>query len=150
MTETPNPNNDWTECPPGEIAGLVKHLKSKRRRKTFQQAAGVTSAILVLAFFATGFVSGWFHSAASIPEIACEQVHELAPRYVKGQTEEPVTARIDRHLKACPNCRDHFRLEFPEFPLPEKTEKTADRPCSDSAVLAAGEFGFIGEWNSPR
>jgi CRP-like cAMP-binding protein len=128
MTSASDSSNEWSDCPPGEIAGLVSRLNSARRRKTLQKAAAATSLVLVLAFVTTVFVSGWLTGRTDIPEIACDKVLELAPRYVQGRTEGDVTVQIDQHLKDCEHCREHFRQAYPEFRLPDQAAHTQCPP----------------------
>lgn len=124
MTSPSDSSPAWTDCPPGEIAGLVNRLKSARRRKTLQKAAAATSLVLVFALATTGLVSHWLTGRADIPEIACAKVLELAPRYVGGQTEDELTAQIDQHLKGCEHCREHFRSAYPQFQLPAQATRS--------------------------
>lgn len=131
-------SKDWTDCPPGEIGGLVSRLKSARRRKTLQQAAAVTTVVLAFALAATILVSGWFTGNSEIPYIACEKVHELAPLYVKGQTEVDISAQIDKHLKGCEQCRGHFRQAYPKFPLPQQSAHSTE--CAPLTVASVAHL----------
>jgi hypothetical protein len=115
---TAPPPNDWNDCPPGEIAGLVNSLKQQRRRETLQQAAGVTTVIVLLAFVASSLLPGFFRGQTPVQAIACQKVLQLAPQYVAQQLGGDVTAQIDQHLKDCKRCRDHIHADYPKFPLP--------------------------------
>ncbi len=130
MTSTPS--NDWNDCPPGEIAGLVQSLKKQRQRKTFQQAAGVTGVVVLLVFAGSFLFSGWFLGGSGI---ACKQVRELAPQYVTHALDQELTAKITHHLKTCDHCRTHFETKYPQFPVPEGTAQT--RANSPPVVFVA-------------
>lgn len=117
MATPPSPD-DWTNCPQGEIAGLVHSLKSRRRRETYTRAVAVTSAMLVVAFVASSLVSGWFRGQEPIPAIACKKVIQLAPHYVSHKLDVELTVQIDQHLKDCKGCRVKIHTAYPKFPLP--------------------------------
>lgn len=93
---------EWEPCPVGEISSMVTSIRSMRRRRT----AIKTSAVVVLLI--TVGVTG-LHVATRPVEydfggIACNEVKQLASRYLSGDLAETVTARIDAHLGRCPNC----------------------------------------------
>ncbi len=117
MTTTPH-SDDWSHCPPGEIAGLVNSLKKHHRRKTLQQAAVVTSAIVLLVLVAGSVLTGFFQGQTPLQAIACEKVLQLTPQYVHRELDAELTSRIDRHLTKCPRCREHIHADYPQFPLP--------------------------------
>ncbi len=118
MTAAPNAPQDWNECPPGEIGGLVESLQSRRRRKTLQQAAGASATVVVFAFLVTGWFSGWFPQSQPLHAISCQKVHSLAPEYVAGRLNADLNVKIREHLQECQRCRDFIHAEFPRFPLP--------------------------------
>lgn len=118
MMATPNSPHDWTGCSHGEIAGVVHSLKNRRRRETYQRAGVVTSAMLVLAFVASSFVSGWFQGQDAVHDIACKKVLELAPQYVSHELDQDLTVRIDQHLRDCKGCRVKIHKSYPKFAMP--------------------------------
>ena len=124
MTSPSDSSHEWTDCPPGEIAGLVNRLKSARRRKKLQNAAAATFLVLIFALVTTVLISGWLTGRTDISEIACAKVLELAPLYIEGGTGDDVTAQIDQHLKGCEHCREHFRTAYPQFRLPAQAAQT--------------------------
>ncbi len=133
----PHPHN-WTDCPQGEIAGLVETLKKARRRKTMQQAAGVTSVIVVLAFAATAVISGAFRDQTPAQSIACRRVLELAPQYVARQLDPDLTSQIDAHLGRCRSCRDRIHKQFPDFTPARAAEVELLVPCPTTVQAGSG------------
>lgn len=134
MMATSHSPQDWSDCPRGEIAGVVHAVKARRRRETYQRAAAVTSAMLVVAFVASSLVSGWFRGRNALPEIACTKVLELAPQYVAHELDSELTAKIDRHLGHCPGCRVKIHAAYPKFSMP--TDAVSDRACASTPMAA--------------
>ncbi|MCA9068005.1 MAG: zf-HC2 domain-containing protein [Planctomycetaceae bacterium] len=97
---------------------MVRSLKVRRRHETYQRAAVVTSAMLVVAFVASSLVSGWFRGQDPAHQIACKEVLQLAPRYVAHELDSELTTKIDHHLGRCPRCRDKIHAAYPKFSMP--------------------------------
>ena len=113
-----NAPNDWNDCPPGEIGGLVESLHTRRRRKTLRQAAGAGTVLVAFALLVASWFSGGFDAPQPLHAISCKKVHSLAPRYVSGRLDADLTATIREHLQECKKCRDYVHAQFPQFPLP--------------------------------
>lgn len=145
-----NPSPDWNTCPQGEIAGLVDSLKKQRRRKSFQQAAGVTSAIVLLVFVGTSVISGFFRGQTPIQSIACNKVHELAPQYVARQLDADLTGQIYQHLIRCKRCRDHIHEEYPQFAIPVGAANPWHAATLPIATAQFGRFASVSAYQSER
>jgi hypothetical protein len=106
MTKYQQLNEEWTPLPPGTLATLAGHERTRQRRR-FLFRAGSTVGALALASGA-----GWlvFQSDRQPTEptfggIACSRVRALAPQFMKGQLDEKVTQQILAHLEQCNECR---------------------------------------------
>ena len=138
MTATSNAPNDWNDCPPGEIGGLVESLQSRRRRKTLRQAAGVSTALVLFALLVTSWFSGWFAGPQPLHAISCKKVHSLAPQFVSGRLDADLSAEIQEHLEECKMCREYLHAEFPQFPLPVHAADTWNAAAAPWAATVIG------------
>lgn len=123
MTSEPaeDTSTRWTQCPPGEISGMVHSLKRKARLKRGRQV-GALGALLVVSGIAlwlwTPPVNQPLVPQAAVPRqrpgqpnyggIVCSSVIEQAKPFLAGSLDEVTSARIRNHLARCPHCRDEI------------------------------------------
>lgn len=114
-----------------------------------QQAAGVTSVIVVLAFAATAVISGAFRGQSPAQSIACRRVLELAPQYVARQLDADLIAQIDEHLGRCKRCREEIHARFPQLP-PRAADNGSALPCPTAGTMPGRWIGALAVYQSDR
>lgn len=107
-----NPNDpvrrdDWAPCREGEIAELVRRLRSRKQRRVTSQVAVVASCLL-LAGFAVGRFALENNPSSAVAELSCEQILDLAPAYFAGDLESARVEYITSHLTNCRHCQDVY------------------------------------------
>lgn len=103
------PQESWQPCQSGEIAGLVKGLRSRRSRQTAHRAlVGVVAfgVLLVAGLYAVPRLGGVERDYGGI---TCSEVVAHADDYIAGTLEPAVAGKIDVHLAQCDHCRRAIR-----------------------------------------
>lgn len=102
-------NDDWVQCPPGELNRLAVRLRGRRHRRVLMQA---TAAVAVLAVA----VGGWLLWPSPKPTgeynfagITCSRVLELADAYAAGKLSHELRAQVREHVAQCPHCGPKFK-----------------------------------------
>lgn len=100
----------WEPCPQGTLSGLSQGLKRRRRRAEMTRDAGVMSVLLI------ALTAGWFavRSTKSSEEsryggITCAELKQIVPDYLTRDLDQLLVSRIEKHLTACPQCREYVR-----------------------------------------
>lgn len=111
MNAQREPDASWIPCREGEVAGLVRRLKWRKRTPLLAGVAGASMAILIavtvflLASRGGPEHQGEYHFAG----ISCSDVRAQARQYMMGQLAPELRRRIDDHLEECPECGALFR-----------------------------------------
>jgi predicted anti-sigma-YlaC factor YlaD len=120
--EQRRPVDDWQQCPPGELSGLVMSLRKRRQRAQWLKASALASVVALL------IGAGWFTVAALLPsgdvitDLSCREVRQMFAAFDAGELNDELTARIESHLQHCPGCR-----EAHEHATPATSDSTASR-----------------------
>ena len=112
MSENKRQPEDWNDCPPGEIGGMLRRERFRRRRRFLTQAAGA-AGVGALGGFAW---LKWQPEADELPEqqvvakISCREVRRHGEAYVEHRNtlDGELVARIDAHVDNCPSCARHL------------------------------------------
>ena len=105
-----NKADDWAECPPGTLTGLAGQVRRRRRRRV---AVNITGAVL-LVLLGMGLGMWTSRPPAGVPNgnyggIACQQVQANIQAYAQKKLPPDLMARIDEHLRLCPDCQAMLR-----------------------------------------
>lgn len=103
------PTNDWEPCPEGTLAGTVRGIQRRRNRREFV-GLGIVAVGVFALFALIGLVVQPFGSSPGFDHgnITCAETKPLLPDYLAGKLDEETTARISKHLAACPDCKPLF------------------------------------------
>jgi len=99
------PEETWSECPPGTMTQLQRHMRGIRRRE-FAQRIAVSSALAGLVL-----VGAWSVQHAVTPSstsyggVSCEFVLSNLNAYSAGELTLDQQASVGEHLLLCPTCR---------------------------------------------
>lgn len=110
MAEEPRNPDLWEACPPGELSGMVRRVKARRRTRTWPQVAGASLAVLVLVaggvFVATRLSSPTQEGPAGFDfgGITCREVQPILPEYLAGTLDEGRARKVRKHVAQCPHC----------------------------------------------
>ena len=108
MANQPNVKSTWEQCPAGEIGGMVRRIKGRRRKVlTLQLAGGAVFGMLIGLTCVTYFSKP--DDEYKFGAITCAEVRENAEAYIAGRLDADLRARIKAHLQECPACRPRFR-----------------------------------------
>lgn len=101
-TEHPQPTDDWTECRPGEVAGLVRRLRHRRTLRRAQILVGAATCLL-----AALFVGSLWMNPGGMGEVKLThaQLLEMIPAYVDGTLDAQYIPALEHHLVHCERCR---------------------------------------------
>lgn len=100
--------DDWNACPPGEVGAVVNRLRKRRRSRTLQKAALITTTLLVLIAVGTWSLGLFSPLEREIAGLKCSDVKALAAQYNSGDLDDDRAERMRRHVLACSLCRGHF------------------------------------------
>lgn len=102
-------NSPWTDCAPGEIAGLSQRLVETRRAEhvqTVRRRVGAAVAFGVLLLAVGVFtVPKFFNTMPNYGGVTCDQVLANADRFVAGQLVDPFLSQVRVHVSKCDMCR---------------------------------------------
>ncbi|MFQ5731008.1 MAG: zf-HC2 domain-containing protein [Planctomycetaceae bacterium] len=133
---------EWGRCGSGEIARMVRRIKTRRRTKFGAQLAGGALLGVLLGFGFLQLRSAWVDARAGteIAGVTCREVREKAQAFRDGTLPKDERDRIAAHLEECEECAKLVRTEM-ERPNGTQREGNAGRSLSrlpDAApVLAA-------------
>lgn len=101
----------WESCPPGELAGVVRRIRSRRRRAFAKQISAALAVGMLLGAVWLGVEQMLaVRPAVTSPSgIACADVRQHAGAYMQGQLDHETRQRIDQHLPDCPMCQKLYQ-----------------------------------------
>lgn len=106
ISETPEQNDQqWQPCPAGEVAGLVKNLRQRRRSRRLQTMSVAVCGLAVAGLIGLYAVPHPLLVEPSFGGVSCSEVKELADEYIAGRLDSETRAHIDEHLRACDRCQ---------------------------------------------
>ena len=137
MTTNQQQNDEWQDCPSGEMSQLVKRLNSKQKRvQSAQLLKAATVCILLVAagvFFTGSMLDSQPILDSQEPKyggITCSQCKLHFASYRDHKTaaapmEEALATSMATHLKDCNICRSFFEKTYPGVLSAEHTQRFA-------------------------
>lgn len=113
MSENTKQTQDWTDCPQGEIGGMLRRERFRRRRRFLTQAAGAAGLGALGGFAWLKWQPAADEPAEQDPaelhivaKISCREVRRHGEAYVEHRNtlDGELVARIDAHVDDCPSC----------------------------------------------
>lgn len=100
---------DWSPCPTGELSKMIDTRRARKRRKVIDRCAVVLASVMGVVAIG-GFALGLFtpDPAAAPASIACSEVLDHLPDYVRGTLDDSLQQRMAAHLDHCPSCHSHY------------------------------------------
>ena len=143
-------SEDWNDCQPGEIQGVVNSLRRQRRNKQLTQSA-VAGTSLVLLFAVALFSLPDFSGNATLNHqvLAYREVAQNAEDYVAGRLSNLVKQQVETHLSSCPHCQKHvdaLRVRFESdgsAPPVLKNQEFTDVELSLNSELVHLEYDLL-------
>uniref|UniRef100_A0A7C2PGP1 Zf-HC2 domain-containing protein n=1 Tax=Schlesneria paludicola TaxID=360056 RepID=A0A7C2PGP1_9PLAN len=110
VSRTNSPENkpeQWEPVPPGTLAGIARRHRARDRNRQVFGAIG-RCAVLALGIGLGWTISGRIGNLAgpNFGGITCQEVQSLLPTMTAGgQLPPEQAAKVEAHLKLCPECR---------------------------------------------
>jgi hypothetical protein len=148
--EAPKPStsrdsDSWDACPEGELERMVDRLRSQRRNFAVNRVA-VAAAVLVSVVMVAILVGPLVQELPERPTdpareaaqpISCGEVRKLLPAYARHKLDADLTARVERHLAHCRECRRRLST-IPTDTAQNGREVFEGRPVAAIGWSAAG------------
>ncbi len=107
--QSDNPvEKEWAPCQQGEVGQLVQNLKQRRRARSIQRGAAVTTLLMMVGFAGYYFAGLAPRGDMNFGGIACHEVMDLADRFLNDSLAPDTTTRIRSHLAQCAACQSHI------------------------------------------
>lgn len=130
MPRKPADPDRWQPCPPGELVGLAGRLKAKRRRRVIEAALATSLAALLMVW------AGVYFGVQRSPQptdfefggIACSEVRPIVAKYMSGELDPALAARVREHLAHCAACGRLMEGVQKSVSAPSLPPRLAERP----------------------
>ena len=134
---------EWSPCPAGELSKMIDTRRARKRRKVIDRCAVVLASVMGLVAVG-GFALGLFtpDPAAAPASIACSEVLDHLPEYVRGTLDDSLQQRMATHLDHCPSCHSHYEELLAK---PSNTDAIArgEQRQVNWLLFASGGFGNV-------
>ena len=131
----PSPNDQWNDCPPGELHAMVGRLRGRQRRLAISKAMSASAAVVLLVTAGVLLTSNPF--GPEMPaRIACHDVQAAMGDYIADRVAPDLRHRIDAHLVECETCHEYHRREKENAAGIETAARVAAITSSPTAVIA--------------
>ncbi len=140
MNDHHHDQQQWGECPSGELHSLARRLRAQhsRRRAVKVSQYGALGLVVIGAFFVTSGLINARRVPAVLAHLNCRECHEHFEAYhlhLAGTQPMDVqlAERMRAHLLHCKRCRLAFEKQYPDVAI--AALDTATQPLASERLL---------------
>ncbi len=120
MSANQHQNDNWHDCPAGELSQMVGRVNTSQRQARRKQLFGTAAACMLLVAVGVFSVGSVFapNGDFTFGGITCTECHENFAAFERYQTEaatmnQALALSMETHLEQCPRCGKAFEKTYP-------------------------------------